>query len=408
MYLENPMKLLRTVITAIPVLALLSGSAQAEDIKVGSAGGVTGPIAELVAAIIKGRQLAADHINDNGGLLEDGTIKLVVADSACDPKSAVDAGNKLVNVEQVIAIVGPNCSGATNAMVSSVTIPAGVTVLSDSATAPSISELKDNDTVFRAVASDAYQGAAIAKLIYGAGIKRIAMTYTNDDYNAGIAMVFKESFTALGGDITGSQAHEPDKASYRAELATLAQGDPQTLALFAYYGSSGITIIKNSLENSLFDKFYAADGMLDGSVIEQIGADNLRQRLFITQPASDTRDASYQAFASAYSAAGGDPQAPYAAHGYDAVFLMGLAIEKAGATNRALISAALRAVSAPPGESIRPGEWAKAKALITAGKDINYEGAAGLNDFDSNGDVTGLFSLNTVGENGKWSRAPLK
>jgi branched-chain amino acid transport system substrate-binding protein len=402
------MKLLKNLVVAIPALAFLAGAAQAGDVKVGSAGGVTGPIAELVAAIMKGRQLAADHINANGGLLRGDMLKLVIADSACDPKAAVDAGNKLVNVEQVVAVIGPSCSGATNGMVSSVTIPAGVTVLSDSATAPSITDLKDNDTVFRASASDAYQGAAIADLVYKAGLRKVAMSYSNDDYNAGIANVFEREFTKMGGTITANQAHEPNKASYRSEMATLSQGGPEALALFAYYGSSGITIIKNSLENGLFNKFYAADGMFDVSVIQQIGADNLRGKLWITQAASDTNDASYQAFAAAYRATGGDPEAPYAAHGYDVAFLMALAVEKAGSADRNKISAALREVASPPGEVIRPGQWKRAKQLINAGRDVNYEGAAGVNDFDQNGDVTGLFSLNVVGSDGGWSRTMLK
>jgi branched-chain amino acid transport system substrate-binding protein len=387
---------------------LLATSVQAGEIKVGSAAGVTGPIAELVAPILKGRQIAVDHINSNGGLLGGDMMKLVIGDSACDPKAAVDVGNKLINVEQVVAIIGPSCSGATNGLVQSVAIPAGVTVLSDSATAPSISDLKDKDLVFRASASDAYQGAAIAKLVSKAGVKKVAVTYSNDDYNAGIATVFVREFKALGGTVTANQAHEPNKASYRSEMATLSQGGPEALALFAYYGSSGITIIKNSLENGLFDKFYAADGMFDTSVISQIGADNLRGNIWITQAASDTNDASYKAFAKAYKATGGDPEAPYAAHGYDVAFLMALAIEKAGAADRSKISAALRAVAGPGGTVVRPGDWAKAKKLIAAGKKINYEGAAGVNDFDKNGDVTGLFSLNVVGADGKWSRKMIK
>ncbi len=403
------MKFLKKLAITASAIAMMSVGAQAAgEVKVGSAGGVTGPIAELVAAIVKGRQVAVDHVNSSGGLLGGDMMKLVIADSACDPKAAVDAGNKLVNVEQVVAIIGPSCSGATNGMVSSVTIPAGVTVLSDSATAPSISELKDNDTVFRAAASDAYQGKAIADLVWNAGIKKVAVTYSNDDYNAGIANVFTTEFKALGGEITGNQAHEPNKASYRSELSTLNQGGPEALALFAYYGSSGITIIKNSLENGLFGKFYAADGMFDNSVIGQIGADNLRGNLWITQAASDTEDASYKAFAEAYKAAGGDPEAPYAAHGYDVAFLMALAIEKAGSADRSKISAALRAVAGPEGEVVRPGEWEKAKKLIAEGKDVNYQGAAGINDFDKNGDVTGLFSVNIVGDDGGWSRSMLK
>lgn len=402
------MKSLTRLAMAVSAAALLATSAQAGEIKVGSAGGITGPIAELVAAIIKGRDLAAEHINANGGLLDGQKMTMVLGDGACNPNTGVDAGNKLVNVEQVVGIVGPSCSGETNGMAQNVTIPAGVVIISDSATAPSISTLADNDTVFRVAPSDAYQGLALAKLVKDSGIKKVAVTYSNDDYNAGIAKVFVEEFKKMGGEVTAEQAHEPNKPSYRAELSTLAQGGPEALALFAYYGSSGITILKNSLENGLFDKFYAADGMFDVSVIDQIGADNLRGKITITQSASDFEDASYKAFAAEYAKTGGDPAAPYAAHGYDATFLMALAIEKAGAADRTKIGAALREVANAPGEVIRPGEWAKAKALIAEGKDINYEGASGNVDFDANGDVAGIYGVNVVGDDGKWAKTLLK
>ena len=402
------MKLVKQLAVTACAAAMFATAAHADSIKVGSAGGVTGPIAELVATIVKGRDLARDQINAEGGLLKGDTLEMVIGDSACDPKAAVDAVGKLVNVEQVVGIVGPSCSGATNASVQAVTIPAGVAVLSDSATAPSVTELKDNDTVFRVAPSDAYQGLAIAQLVNKAGIKKVAMTYSNDDYNAGIAKVFEEEFKKMGGEVTANQAHEPNKASYRSELQTLTAGGPEAIAIFAYYGSSGITIIKNSLENGLFGKFFAADGMFDQSVIDQIGADNLKGNISITQASSDTADASYQAFAEAFKATGADPAAPYAAHGYDATFMMALAIEKAGAADRAKIKDALRAISDGKGEVVRPGEWAKAKKLIADGKDINYEGASGSADFDANGDVSGVFAVNVVGDDGKWAKELLK
>jgi len=395
-------KTIKRLTMAASALALMAGSAQAADINVGSVAGVTGPIAELVAPIVAGRNLAAEHVNAQGGLMEGDTYNLILSDSQCDPKAGVDAGGKVVNVEQVVAIIGASCSGATNGMVQSVTIPAGVVALSDSATAPSITELEDNDLVFRVAPSDAYQGLAIAQLAIDQGYKKLAMTYANDDYNAGIAVVFEQAFQDLGGEITANQAHEPNKASYRSELSTLAGGDAEGLAIFAYYGGSGITIIRNSLENGLFEKFMAADGMFDASVIEQIGADILRDNIFITQSASDYDDDSYKAFAEAFEATGSDPVAPYAAHGYDASFLLALAIEKAGSADRGAISAALREVASGPGTVIRPGEWEKAKAAIAAGEDINYEGASGNADFDEAGDVGGIYSVNTIGEDGNW------
>ena len=393
----------RLLIAGAAVLAVHGSAALAADVKVGSAGGITGPIAELVVAILDARNLAASHVNEQGGLLDGDTYRLVPGDAQCDPKAAVDSGAKLVNVEQVVAVIGPSCSGATNGMAQSVTIPAGVVMLSDTATAPAITQLDDNDLVFRVAPSDAYQGRSLAELAWENGYRNLALTYANDDYNAGLAGVFETAFTELGGTITASQLHEPNKASYRAELSTLAGGEAEGLALFAYYGSSGITILRNSLENALFGKFLGADGMMDNSVIEQIGADVLRGNIMLSQPASDTEGTSYKAFAAAFEATGNSAAAPFVTHGYDVAFLMALAVEKAGSADRSAIPAALREVANAPGMVIRPGEWAKAKEAIAAGEDINYEGASGAIEFDDNGDVAGTYSLNVVGDDGTWT-----
>ena len=389
----------RMMIAAAAGTLAMHTAATADDITVGSAAAVTGPIAELVVDIVAARNLAASHVNEQGGLLDGDTYRLVQGDSQCDPKAAVDAGAKLVNVEQAVMVIGPNCSGATNGMAQSVTIPAGVVMLSDTATAPSISDLDDKDLVFRVAPSDAYQGRSLAEFAWEHGYRTLAVTYANDDYNSGLAQVFVAAFAELGGTITGNEAHEPGKASYRAELATLAAGGAEGLALFAYFGSSGITILRNSLENALFGKFLGADGMMDNSVIEQIGADNLRGNIMLSQPASDTEGTSYKAFAAAFDS----PGAPFVTHAYDIAFLAALAIEKAGSADRGLIASALRGVANAPGMVIRPGEWAKAKNAIAAGEDINYEGASGAIEFDGNGDVAGIYSLNMVGDGGTWT-----
>ena len=59
------------------------------------------------------------------------------------------------------------------------------------------------------------------------------------------------------------------------------------------------------------------------------------------------------------------------------------------------IAVGLRAISGPDGETILPGEFAKAKEIL-AGGSINYDGGSGPQDFDGNGDVAGFFSANVV------------
>jgi len=382
--------------------ALMLSTSAFADVNLGNPMALTGPIPDLVAPMAQAVDLAAQNVNDQGGMFAGSeALNVLRADSACDPVAAVDAVTKLINVNSVSAIIGPVCSGATIAQAESVSIPAGVTTLSVSASSPAITGMEDGtDLVFRSAASDAYQGVALANLAIEQGITDIAVSYANDDYNAAIAAVFTEAFEAAGGTITANEAHEPSKASYRSEVATLG-ATSDNLALFAYYGSGGITLMRNALETAAFTNFIGADGMLSDEVIEQIGAENLSTAMFTTS-ASDDSTASFGAWKALADAAGVPASDPFVANSYDATFMAALAIEKAGSGDRAGFAAALREIATAPGEVILPGEWEKAKAILAAGGDINYEGAAGNQDFDANGDVAGNFSKSVVVD-GAWS-----
>jgi branched-chain amino acid transport system substrate-binding protein len=390
---------MKKLLIAAAAAAIATGASA--QVKVGNPMAVTGPIPDLVKPMVDAVDLAAKHINGQGGMFADGQkFEIVRADSACDPVAAVDAVTKLVNVDLVTAIVGPVCSGATIAQAESVSIPAGVVTLSVSASSPAISTMEDGtDLVFRSAASDAYPGVALADLTMANGIKEIAISYANDDYNAAIAAVYAKEFAARGGTVVANEAHEPNKASYRSEVATLGK-NTSNLALFAYYGSGGITILRNSLETGAFDTFIGADGMLAQEVIDQIGAENLGNATFTTSASDDSTDA-FKVWKALADEAGVPASDPFVPNSYDATFMIALAIEKAGSADRALVAAALREVANAPGEIILPGEWAKAKALIAEGKDINYVGGAGPQDFDENGDVAGNFSKSTVID-GQW------
>ena len=393
--MTKTMSTMRRLLAATALVSVATSSVYAGDVKIGALNALTGPIPDLAAVILEAEQAAVAHINANGGMWGGDTLVLASGDSGCDAKAGVDAATKLVNVEQVSIIVGPLCSGATIGATQAVTIPAGVVNISPSATSPAITGLEDNDSVFRVCPSDAYQGVTIAKLARSMGYSKLAATYANDDYNAGLHDVFVKAFKELGGTITGDQMHEANKASYRAELATLSSGGPEALAIFAYYNGSGITIMRQSLENGFFSKFIGGDGMIAQETIDEIGADNLADAVF-TKGTADETSSHFKTFAGLFDR----PSDPYTAQAWDAVMVAALALEHAGSATRDL-SAHVRAVTNAPGVEVGPADWAKAKALLAAGKDINYQGIAGVHEFDENGDVGGVYGKNVV-SGGRW------
>lgn len=381
-------------VAAATLAAAMAPGAQAQAVKMGLMGGITGPIAALAPPIIDAGRLAYETVNQAGGLLNGRMIEPVIGDSACGAQGGGDAATKMVNVDGVVGIAGAHCSGATLAAANTVTIPAGVLLVSPASTSPAVTALADNDTVFRTVPSDNYQGAALARTLLAQGYTSVAVTHLNNDYGVGLANAFRDEFAAKGGTVAAFAAHEEAKASYRSELAELSRSGADTLVIFDYGDGSGLTILREALENGFFEKFVGGDGMRADNIIAELGADNLGS--FVTSSPIGGGGEGLAAFAALATAAGQNPDAVFAASGFDAAFLLALAYEHAGG-DRAKMAASLRAVAAAPGETILPGEWAKAKAAIAAGRDIDYKGAAGDMEFDGNGDVPGAFGLFKVG-----------
>ena len=389
----------KLALLAAAALAAQTGTALAEDVKVGALMGITGPLANFIPPILNAAKLAEADVNAGGGILGGGTFELVVADGQAAAQPSVDAANKLVNLDNVAAIMGGLSSGATMAAANAVAIPNGVLQVSPTATTPALTDLEDDDFIFRIVPSDNYQGEVLAQVVQDEGINSVAVAYVNNDYGVGIANTFKTAFEGLGGTITAFEQHEDDKNSYRGELATLAgAGDAEALVVIAYAAGSGAKIVKQSLENGFFDKFIGTDGLRDDVLIKQVGQEALATSFFTspTSPADNpVGDALHERFDSVY---GEGSDKPFVDQSYDATFLVALAIEKAGSTDRTAVRDALREVANAPGEIVGPGEWAKAVELIAAGSDINYEGASGSHEFDENGDVSGFIGKFIVEE----------
>ncbi|MGQ4880510.1 ABC transporter substrate-binding protein [Billgrantia sp. LNSP4103-1] len=364
------------------------GAAQAE-VKIGFIGGFTGPIESLTPPIFDGARLAVKQINEQGGILGGQELTMPNADTTCsDASAASNAADRMVNSEEVTAIVGALCTGATVAAANSAAIPGGVVMVSPASTAPAVTELDDNDLVFRTVPSDAYQGEILAKLMLEKGFDEVAVTYVNNDYGQGLADAFTAAFEAGGGTVAENLAHEDGRADYRSELGSLSASGTDTLVVLAYADGSGQTILRQAYESGMFNQYAGADGMVGSSLVDAVGADAL-EGMIATRPGSPELPGT-DIFNEAAEQDGFDPSAVFAAQAYDAAFLLALAIEQNGSAEREGLSEALRNVASAPGETILPGEWEKALELIAAGEEINYEGASGSHEFDDNGDVPGV------------------
>lgn len=383
----------RAALAAGAASVILPGTARAqgEAIRIGVILSASGGLAAFVPPIRAGITLAFEEINSAGGVLNGRRLQMNEADDQTNPQVGVTVMTRLVQAENVAAIIGPMASGITIAAANAVSIPAGVPIISPSATAPAVSGLNDNDTVFRTAVPDGLQGQVLARLVREAGVERVAIMAVNNDYGRGLSGSFTAAFQGRGGTVAGSQNFEENRPSYRAELQTLAgRGNPQALLLIGYPASGGNTILRNSIESGFFQRYIMTDGMRDQSVVDQVGARAL-EGMFGTGPGTAAAAERRAAYEAAYRRANPnmDPGAAFVAQAYDAAYVIALAIQAAGSAERAAIRQNLRNVANGPGEVVGPGEFARARDLIARGAKVNYEGASGPIEFNATGDAQG-------------------
>lgn len=176
-------------------LALAASTAAAQDIKIGVAGPITGPLAFLGQHIKWAGELATDEINQKGGLLGRKLVFLM-QDSACRPGDGVTAAERLLNQDRVDVMLGDVCSGSTMAVMpimEKAQRPFIVTI----STHPDItakSGAGGNPWVFRTVPHDGMIADVVADKIKG--FKSIAIVGEDTDYGRGAARLLKERLPA--------------------------------------------------------------------------------------------------------------------------------------------------------------------------------------------------------------------
>ena len=353
-------------------------------VKIGELQGFTGPIESMIPAMSGGANLAVTEVNASGKYLY-GTIEVVQGDSKCiDADAAVAEGERLINDENVMAIMGPNCSGVTGAFVSNVGMPNGVVNISPSATSPALTDIEDNGYFFRTAPSDARQGQVLADIAMSRGQSDMAVTYTNDDYGKGLADAFVTAYEAAGGTVTVISGHENDKADYSADVAALSAGGSATLAVLGYADTGGKGILAASEDTGAFTDYVFADGMMSATTSGAVGDGSWGT---MPAPSADLL-ASWLAVAEAGGVAGAEV---FAAESYDAMALIILASQAAGGTDRAAIQAEVMGIANAPGIQCNAGELGECLKYISGGLVVDYVGATGV-EFTAVGEGKGSYA----------------
>ena len=303
--------------------------AEGESIRIATALVISGADSNLGLDAQYGVQVANEERPEVAGR----EVELDFQDDGCSAEGGTTVAQSLASDTTIAAVIGTSCSSA-GVPASEILSGAGILLLSPSATAPGLT-LPDarQPFFFRTAHNDEIQGAAMADFAYNVlGVTTAATIHDGGPYTEQLQQVFQDNFIELGGEITGTEAVDPEATDVSGQLTSLAAGSPEFL-FFPIFTQAGGQVARQAHETEgLEDVILAgADGLLNPGFVEAAGVENV-EGMYLSGPQADFGDTYQNEFLPAYSDVSGEeePISAFHAHAYDAYNIIADAIEEVG------------------------------------------------------------------------------
>ncbi len=300
---------------------------------IGGIGPVTGNNAEYGIAVRNGIQLAVDEINEAGGV-NGMKLKLDFQDDVSEPEKALTAYNTIKDngAKMLIGTV----TSAPCISVSAEAAKDNMFLITPSGSA--IDCITAGDNCFRVCFTDPGQGKIAADYIADNQLgSKIGVIYDSSiDYSTGILDGFKKEAAEKGLEIVSEQAFISGNTDFSVQIEKIKESGADLLFLPIYYQEA--SLILQQAEGKLDIPVFGGDG-LDGLIGQLADKVALAQDAYVMTPyAPSSPEAKSKAFTEAYTKKFPDEKPPiqFAADGYDAVYIIKAALEKAGVKDASL------------------------------------------------------------------------
>lgn len=352
--MKNKTKIITTIaaiiIIAALIITLLPNKQDKETINIGVLIPLNGRTATWGEALLDSIELATEEINNEGDI----KINLIIEDSKCDPTTAVSAANKLININEVQAIIGGACSSVVLA-VAPIAEENEVVFLTPIAQSSAITNA--GDYTFRLSISSAEASKFLAEKVYDDGNKRVATLTVQNSYGEDLQINFENAFENLGGEIVQSEKYLSTETDFSTSLTLIKNSEPD--ALISFITIEGTSIAQKYEELGLNVPLYGSSTW--GSKPNNAGVEEIIDGLIYPLNKADKTNIKYMEFEKAFEDK--YEKAPTIswinANSYDAMNSLAKAIETEGTS----------------GKSIKNGLYK-----------IEINGASGIVNFNSNGD----------------------
>jgi len=316
------------------LLSLLSTTgafaAGSDPIKIGHYGSLTGKDAAFGVATRKGVLLAVEEINAKGGILGR-KVDYVVEDIQSKQGESATAVKKLISRDKVVAVIGANAS-ANSLEAGPICQNAKIPMMAISSTNERVTAI--GDYIFRICFIDPFQGAVLAKFAHRSlKAKRVALlTATNSPYSVGLSAVMRERFTALGGEIVAEQKYAEGDKDFRAQLTAIRTAKPDVIAATGFYSEAALICIQ-ARSLGLNVPIIGGDGW-EAPQLTELGGKAVEGTYYCTYFSADNHAPEVRSFVQHYQKRWNNEKPEgVSALGYDAMYVIAAAMERAGTTD---------------------------------------------------------------------------
>ena len=301
--------------------------ASGDSITIGTVTTNSGTAAAYGEAEVKGFELAVSEINAKGGI-NGKKVKLESMDDKGDATEASNAYNKLAGDNNVLAVAGPTIS-ATTAAVAPLADQSKLVTIAPAATSDSI---ETGNYLFRTCFKDSYQGEVAARFAAeNLKVKKVAVLYgTGDPYSSGVGEAFAKAAEKLGLEVVDKESSSSaDDTEYSAQLQKIQASGAELLYAPYYYSVAGPYIIPQARSVGFEGYVMGPDGY-DG--LKLTGDKSQYNKTYYTThySADDNTNTKGQDFIKSYKSKNNAEPNTFAALGYDTIYMIKQAIEKAG------------------------------------------------------------------------------
>ncbi len=317
-----------------------SSSSSGDTIIIGSITPNTGGFATAGLACVNGMDLAVEEINAAGGI-NGKQVEMKHMDDQMDSTECLNAFNSLV-ADGVSCIVGSLASSNTSAITDAANEEETV-LITPASTADSITT--EDDYVFRACYADSFQGAIAAAYAKQQGYTDVGVVYcAADTYSKGLYDSFKTACEKYGINIAAEESVATmDVQDYTNQFTSMVNAGVEFVYAPFYYDSVGPYVIPQARAAGYTGIIMGEDGYdgTQGYVAEGTDLSVYNNVLWTNHFDPSGTEGKVPAFTKAYQDKFGEDPISYAALGYDCIYMLKQAMEKAGSEEASAVRDAL-------------------------------------------------------------------